>query len=92
MVSGLIMLAAIVTHQPPVTLRDVTPLARITGEYEVIVVPVTSSFHSLQEFIQAFKAHPESISWGGGSAGGTDQILAGLVSDAVGVAESTPKA
>jgi len=36
--------------------------------------------------IRAFKERPESISWGGGSAGGTDQILAGLVADAVGVA------
>lgn len=86
MVSGLIMLAAIVTHASPVTLREVTPIARITGEYEVIVVPAASPFRSLSDFIAAFKAHPESISWGGGSAGGSDQILAGLVADAVGVA------
>jgi putative tricarboxylic transport membrane protein len=85
MVSGLIMLAAIVTHRSPLTLHDVTPIARLTGEYEVIVVPVTSPFRSLSDLIGAFKQHPESISWGGGSAGGTDQILAGLVADAVGV-------
>ncbi len=85
LVSGLIMLGAIVTHASPVTLREVTPVARLTGEYEVITVPAGSPFRSLQDLIRTFKARPESISWGGGSAGGSDQILAGLVADAVGV-------
>jgi putative tricarboxylic transport membrane protein len=85
MISGLIMLAAVVTHHSPVTLREVTPIARLTGEYEVIVVPASSPFASLADLLEAFKRNPESISWGGGSAGGTDQILAGLVADAAGV-------
>jgi putative tricarboxylic transport membrane protein len=85
MVSGLIMLGGIVTHQSPVTLRDVVPIARLTGEYEVIAVPAASPLQSLQDLVTAFKAQPGSISWGGGSAGGSDQILAGLVADAVGV-------
>jgi len=38
LVSGLIMLGAIVTHRSPVTLGDVTPIARLIGEYEAIVV------------------------------------------------------
>ena len=85
MVSGLIMLGAIVTHASPVTLREVTPIARLTGEYEVIVVPAASPFRSLDDLVRAFRERPESISWGGGSAGGSDQMLAGLVADAVGV-------
>ena len=85
MLSGLIMLGAVVTHQSPVTLREVTPIARLLGEYEVIVVPVASPYRTLGELLDAFRERPESISWGGGSAGGTDQILAGLVADAVGV-------
>jgi putative tricarboxylic transport membrane protein len=85
MVSGLIMLGGIVTHQSPVTLRDVVPIARLTGEYEVIAVPAASPLRSLSDLITAFKAQPGSVSWGGGSAGGSDQILAGLVADAVGV-------
>ena len=88
MISGLIMLGGIVTDRSPVTLHDVTLIARLTGEYEVIVVPAASPFRSLADFIAAFKVHPESISWGGGSAGGSDQILAGLIADAVGVAPS----
>src|SRR5687767_14643669 len=86
MVSGLIMLGGIVTHLSPVTLGDVVPIARLTGEYEAIAVPAASPFRTLDDLLRAFKANPESISWGGGSAGGSDQILAGLVADAVGVA------
>ena len=85
LVSGLIMLGGIVTHRSPVTLDEVVPIARLTGEYEVIAVPAASPFRSLQDLIAAFKAQPGSISWGGGSAGGSDQILAGLVADAVGI-------
>jgi putative tricarboxylic transport membrane protein len=88
MISGLIMLGGIVTDRSPVTLHDVTPIARLTGEYEVIVVPTASRFESLADLLAAFKAKPESISWGGGSAGGSDQILAGLIADAIGVAPS----
>ena len=86
MVSGLIMLGAIVTNRSPVTLDDVVPIARLTGEYEVLAVPVNSPFRTLADFLEAFKARPESVSWGGGSAGGSDQILAGLIAEAVGVA------
>ena len=86
MVSGLIMLGGIVTQRSPITLQDVTPIARLTGEYEVIVVPANSPFASLADVVEALKKRPESISWGGGSAGGSDQILVGLIADAVGAA------
>ena len=85
LVSGLIMLGGIVTNQSPVSLGDATPLARLTGEYEAIVVPAASPYQSLRELLTAFKERPEAISWGGGSAGGSDQILAGLIAEAVGV-------
>ena len=85
LVSGLIMLGGIVTNQSPVSLSDATPLARLTGEYEAIVVPAASPYQSLGQLLSAFKERPEAISWGGGSAGGSDQILAGLIAEAVGV-------
>jgi putative tricarboxylic transport membrane protein len=85
LVSGLIMLGGIVTNGSPVTLSDATPLARLTGEYEVVVVPSASPYMSLRALLAAFVERPEAISWGGGSAGGSDQILAGLIAEAVGV-------
>ena len=86
LISGLIMLGGIVMHDSPITTADAVPLARLTGEYEVITVPTASPFRTLDDLITAFRAHPEAISWGGGSAGGSDQILAGLFAEAVGVA------
>ncbi len=85
LVSGLIMLGGIVTYDSPITLADAVPIARLTGEYEALAVPTASPFRTVDDLLAAFKGNPESISWGGGSAGGSDQILAGLIAAAVGV-------
>src|ERR687892_1323024 len=84
-VGGLVMLGAILTNQSPVTLEQVTPIARLTGEYEVIVVPASSDVQTLDDLIAMFKDDPQSVSWGGGSAGGTDPILVGLIAKEAGV-------
>jgi putative tricarboxylic transport membrane protein len=76
---GLVMLGAILTNQSPVTLDQVTPIARLTGEYEAIVVPASSEIQTLDALIAKFKEDPQSVSWGGGSAGGTDHMLVGLI-------------
>ena len=47
MVGGYVMVGAILTNKSPVTLDAVTPIARLTGEYEVIVVPAASPLQSL---------------------------------------------
>jgi putative tricarboxylic transport membrane protein len=85
MVMGLVMVGAIATNQSPVTLADVTPISRLTTEWEVIVVPADSEFQTLDDLITAFQADPASISWAGGSAGGTDHLLVGLIAQQVGV-------
>jgi putative tricarboxylic transport membrane protein len=85
LVTGLVMLSGIATNRSPVTLTDVTPIARLSGEYEVIVVPRSSPFRSLADLVVAFRANPRAVSWGGGSAGGTDEILVRLLADRVGV-------
>jgi putative tricarboxylic transport membrane protein len=85
MTSGLVMLGAILTNQSPVTLDQVTPIARLTGEYEAIVVPASSDIQTLDDLIAKFKEDPQAVSWGGGSAGGTDHMLVGLIAKAAGV-------
>jgi putative tricarboxylic transport membrane protein len=86
MTGGLVMLGAILTNQSPVTLEQVTPIARLTGEYEAIVVPASSELQTLDDLIAMFKEDPQSVSWGGGSAGGTDHMLVGLIAKEIGVA------
>jgi putative tricarboxylic transport membrane protein len=85
LVGGLVMVGAILTNKAPVTLDQVTPLARLTGEYELIVVPTDSPYATLADLVAKLNAEPGSVSWGGGSAGGTDHILAGLIAKAAGV-------
>jgi putative tricarboxylic transport membrane protein len=85
LVSGLVMLGAILTNDSPVSIDQTTPMARLTGEYEVIVVPAASELQTLDDLIAQFKEDPRSVSWGGGSAGGTDHILVGLIAKEAGV-------
>ena len=89
MVGGYVMVGAILTNKSPVTLDAVTPIARLTGEYEVIVVPAASELQTLADLVAKLKADPGSVSWAGGSAGGVDHITAGLFAKTVG---ADPKA
>jgi putative tricarboxylic transport membrane protein len=83
-VGGYVMVGAILTNASPVTLDNVTPIARLTGEYEAIVVPAASDIQDMAGLIAKLKADPAAVSWGG-SAGGTDHITAGLIAKAAGV-------
>jgi putative tricarboxylic transport membrane protein len=85
MIGGMVMVGAIYLENSPVNLTMVTPLARLTGEYEIIVVPANSPHKTMADLVKAFKANPGGVSWGGGSAGGTDHILVGLIAKATGV-------
>ncbi len=84
MMGGMVMVGGLIQNKSAVTIDQVTPVARLTSEYEVIVVPASGP-KTLKELLDKFKANPGSVSWGGGSAGGTDHILAGLIAKAVGV-------
>ena len=84
MMGGMVMVGGLIQNKSAVTIDQVTPVARLTSEYEVIVVPASGP-KTLKELLDKFKANPGSVSWGGGSAGGTDHILAGLIAKEVGV-------
>jgi putative tricarboxylic transport membrane protein len=84
MMGGMVMVGGLIQNKSPVTIDQVTPVARLTSEYEVIVVPANGP-KTLKELLDKLKANPGSVSWGGGSAGGTDHILAGLIAKSVGV-------
>ena len=85
LIGGMVMVGGIVLNKSPVDLTMVTPIARLTSEYLVVVVPASSPYKTLADLVAAYKADPGKVSWHGGSAGGSDHILAGLISRAVGV-------
>ena len=85
LITGMVMLGATLWNDSPVSITQATPIARLTGEYEVIAVPAASPIGDLHQLIDVFRRRPEAFAWGGGSAGGTDHILAGLIAEAAGV-------
>lgn len=85
MVAGMVMVGGIALNRSPVDLSMVTPIARLTTEHEVVVVPAASPHRTLGDLLKAFRADPGKVAWGGGSAGGTDHILVGMLAKAIGV-------
>jgi putative tricarboxylic transport membrane protein len=84
-VGGYVMVGAILTNASPVSLKDVTPIARLTGEAVAIAVPANSPIQTIGELVDQMKADPGAVSWAGGSAGGVDHITVGLLAKAAGV-------
>jgi putative tricarboxylic transport membrane protein len=84
MVTGYVMVGAILTNKAPVGLDQTTPIARLTAEYEAIVVPANSPLQSARDLAAAVKADPAKVTWAGGSAGGVDHIAAALFARAAG--------
>lgn len=84
MVSGAVMVGAVLTNKSPVGMKDLTPLARMTDEAPVIVVPASSPHKDIASLLAALKADPGKVPVGGGSAGGIDHITLGLMLKALG--------
>lgn len=85
MVMGAVMLGGIITGKPPVSVTQLTPIARLTSEYNVFVLPANSPFKTMADVVEQLKKDPGSIKWGGGSRGSTEHIAAAMLARAVGV-------
>jgi putative tricarboxylic transport membrane protein len=88
MVMGAVMLGGIITGKPPVSVTQLTPIARLTTEYNVFVLPADSPFKSMKDVVDQLKKDPGSVKWGGGSRGSTEHIAAAQIAQAVGVQAS----
>jgi putative tricarboxylic transport membrane protein len=84
-VTGAVMVGAIETNKPPVTLKNATPIARLFADTMILVVPTSSPIQNIKDLVAMLKANPGSVSWGGGSKGSVDHILSGLIAKDVGV-------
>jgi putative tricarboxylic transport membrane protein len=84
MIGGSVMVGAGITNKSPVTIKDVIPIARLTEEAGAIVVPTSGKIKNWNDFTAALKANPKAVSVAGGSAGGTDHQLLGLIIKALG--------
>jgi len=84
MVGGSVMIGAGIANKSPVTIKDVTPIARLTEEAGVIVVPASGKIKTWKDLEAAIKANPKAVSVAGGSAGGTDHLILGMLIKALG--------
>lgn len=85
MVMGAVMLGGIITGKPPVSLSQATPIARLTSEYNVFVLPASSPLKTMKDVVEQLKKDPASVKWGGGSRGATEHIAAAMLAREVGV-------
>jgi putative tricarboxylic transport membrane protein len=84
MVNGFVMVGAILMNKAPVSLDQVTPVARLTEETQVIVVPANSPIKTAKDLAEAAKKDVSKVTFAGGSAGGVDHIMAALFVGAAG--------
>jgi len=85
LVMGAVMLGGIITTKPAVGLDKVTPIARLTSEYNVFVVPAASPLKTMKDVVAQLQKDPGSVKWGGGSKGSTEHISASMLAGKVGV-------
>jgi len=84
MMMGAVMVGGIITSKPAVNLSQVTPIARLTSEYNVFVLPANSPFKTMKDVVEQLKKDPGSVKWGGGSRGSTEHIAAAMIAREVG--------
>jgi putative tricarboxylic transport membrane protein len=85
MITGLVMVGAVETNGVDKRLEDATPIARLTAEDEVVVVPAESKYQTIDDLLADIAANGQGVSIAGGSAGGTDHILAAMMLKAKGI-------
>ena len=85
MVMGAVMLGGLITSRSPLNLMQATPLARLTTEYNVFVLPANSPHKTMADVIAQLKKDPGSVKWGGGSRGSTEHIAAAMIAREAGV-------
>lgn len=74
-VGGASLVGSAIASKSPVSLRDVVPVARLTEEAAVIVVPAGSEFRDIGQLAAALKAEPRGIPIAGAGAGTVDHIV-----------------
>jgi putative tricarboxylic transport membrane protein len=84
MVNGFVMVGAILLNKSPVSLSQVTPIARLTEEVQVMVVPANSPIKTAADLVEATRKDVAKVTFAGGSAGGVDHIMAALFVGAAG--------
>ena len=84
MVMGAVMLEGLTISKPQVSMSQVTPVARLSSEYNVFAVPAASPFKPMKEVVEQLKKYPGNMNRGGGSRGATEHIAATMIARELG--------
>jgi putative tricarboxylic transport membrane protein len=79
LIGGMVMLGAIAVNRPTVTLSQVSPIARLTNDFMVLVTPSGGRLPDMNALKAAMRNQLSSVAFTGGSAGGVDHMLAGMI-------------
>lgn len=85
MMMGITMLGAIRVNKSTRTLDDVTPIARLTNDYDVLVVPADAPYDSVDDLVAQWKKDPNKFAFGGGSLGSVDQMIIAELAQQAGI-------
>jgi putative tricarboxylic transport membrane protein len=79
LVTGIAMTGGLYSNKSPLNLLASTPIAKVLREYNAIVVPANSKYRNLKQLMDDLKAKPNSVAIAGGSKGGIDHQVIGLL-------------
>ena len=79
LVTGIAMTGGLYSNKSPLNLLASTPIAKVLREYDAIVVPANSKYRTLNQLMDDLKAKPNSVAIAGGSKGGIDHQVIGLL-------------
>jgi putative tricarboxylic transport membrane protein len=83
-VVGRVTLGNQVTGKTEAKVSQLTPVARLMAESDVVVTPKDSPFKTIKDLMDALKKDPNSVKFAGGSAGGIDHEIAARLVKAAG--------
>jgi len=72
------------TAEATVTVKDLTPIARLVLEPAVVAVKADSPYKDMKDFIEAAKKSPNQLRQSGGSVTGRDNLMRLLIQKATG--------
>lgn len=78
-VVGRVTIGSQITGKTEAKVSQLTPIARLMAETEVIVTPANSPYKSVKDLMDALKKDAKAVKFAGGSAGGVDHELAALL-------------
>ena len=84
LMSGMVMVGAVALQKPAVDMSRIAPVARLTSDYEVVVVKGDSPIMTAKDLVAKMRSDPANAAIAGGSAGGIDHMFAGILSRATG--------